>query len=278
MTVRDLMLHTAGFGGYLVNDQENEAEVAVDKQMSEAELGAAKDLNDLATRLSSVPLAYHPGEKFLYSRSIDVLGLIVQKTSGKDLDVFLHERLLDPLRMVDTDFWVPSAKQDRFAANYTDVDGGLKVMAGEQISERYYARPGLLSGGGGLVGTAGDYVRFLLMISSGGSWNGRNYLKPETIALMTHEQLPSVAFPIRSPRGDKHGTGFGLGFSVRVADTNWDPDAHIGEYAWDGAASTHYWVSPKDDNLIVVTVEQVMPFNFDTAWALKPVVYGAMEK
>ena len=95
---------------------------------------------------------------------------------------------------------------------------------------------------------------------------------------MTHNQLPAAAFPIRSQRGDKHGTGFGLGFSVRVANADWDRDAHIGEYAWDGAASTHYWVSPNDDNLIVVTVEQVMPFNFDTAWALKPVVYGALKK
>ena len=268
MTVRDLMRHTAGFGGYSGD--------VVASKMNEAKLGEARDLDDLVTRLATVPLACHPGEKFIYSRSIDVLGLIMQKTSGKDLDVFLHDRLLDPLGMVDTDFWVPSAKRDRFAVNYSDAEGTLKVIPGERANEKYYARPGLLSGGGGLVGTAGDYMRFLLMISGGGSWNGKRYLKPETVALMTHDQLPPEAFPIWSARGVKHGTGFGLGFSVRTADTDWDPDARIGEYAWDGAASTHYWVSPKDDNLIVVTVEQVMPFNFDTAWALKPVVYESL--
>jgi CubicO group peptidase (beta-lactamase class C family) len=270
MTVRDLMRHTAGFGGY-------DGDV-VAKQMNEAKPGGAKDLDDLATRLASVPLACHPGERFIYSRSIDLLGLVVQKTSGKDLDGFLHDRLLDPLGMVDTGFWVPDAKRDRFAVYYTGSDGSLEVVTGEGANERYYARPGLLSGGGGLVSTTSDYMRFLMMISNGGSWNGKRYLKPETVALMTHDQLPPEAFPIWSARGVKHGTGFGLGFSVRTADTEWDPDARIGEYAWDGAASTHYWVSPKDDNLIVVTMEQVRPFNFDTAWALKPVVYGALEK
>lgn len=268
MTVRDLMRHTAGFGGH--DDK------VVANQLQEAKLNEAKNLDDLATRLASVPLACQPGEKFIYSKSIDMLGLIVQKTSGKDLDVFLHERLLDPLGMVDTDFWVPHEKRDRFAASYAVADGGLMVIAVERVNERYYSRPSLLSGGGGLVGTASDYMRFLLMISSGGSWRGKQYLKPETVAMMTHDQLPAAAFPIWSARGVKHGTGFGLGFSVRTADTDWDPDARIGEYAWDGAASTHYWVSPKDDNLIVVTVEQVMPFNFDTAWAVKPVVYKAL--
>ena len=270
MTVRDLMRHTAGFTG-------TDYDVAA-KEMEEAKLGESKDLDDLVTRLASVPLACHPGDKFIYSKSIDVLGLIVQKTSGKDLDVFLHERLFDPLGMVDTDFWVPSAKRERFAALYSDAEGALKVITDERAHDRYYARPGVLSGGGGLVGTTSDYMRFLLIVSNGGSWNGKQYLKPETIALMTHDQLPEAAFPIWSARGIKHGTGFGLGFSVRKADTEWDPDAHIGEYAWDGAASTHYWVSPKDDNLLVVTLEQVFPFNFDTAWALKPVIYGAVEQ
>lgn len=270
MTVRDLMRHTAGFTG-------TDYDLAA-KEMEEAKLGESKDLDDLVTRLAGVPLACHPGDKFIYSKSIDVLGLIVQKTSGKDLDVFLHERLFDPLGMVDTDFWVPSAKRGRFATLYTDAEGDLKVITDKRAHDKYYARPSVLSGGGGLVGTTSDYMRFLLMVSNGGSWNGKQYLKPETVALMTHDELPRAAFPIWSGRGVKHGTGFGLGFSVRKADTEWDPDAHIGEYAWDGAASTHYWVSPKDDNLIVVTVEQVVPFNFDTAWALKPVIYRAVEK
>ena len=95
---------------------------------------------------------------------------------------------------------------------------------------------------------------------------------------MTTDQLPRSAFPIRFGEQIRHGTGFGLGFSVRTADTEWDKAAHVGEYGWAGAASTHYWVSPKDDGLIVVTLEQIMPYNFDTEWLLKPVIYDAIEK
>ncbi len=134
------------------------------------------------------------------------------------------------------------------------------------------------SGGGGLVGTAGDYTRFLLMIANGGEWEGKRYLWPETVRLMTTDQLPPAAFPIRFGDQIRHGTGFGYGFCVRTANTEWDKAAHEGEYGWGGAASTHYWVSPQDDGLIVVTLEQVMPFSFDTEWLLKPVIYDAIQK
>lgn len=269
ITVADLMRHTAGFGGR-GNDP-------IGLALAKANLGEAKDLDDYANRLAAVPLAYHLGEKWIYSNSIDVLGLIVQKVSGKPFGEFLRERLFDPLGMTDTGFYVPADKLDRFATNYNRSDNGLKPITTRDANEKYHSMPAVQSGGGGLVGTAGDYIRFLLMIANGGEWGGKRYLKPETVKLMTTDQLPREAFPIRFGEQIRHGTGFGFGFSVRSADTEWDKAGRVGEYGWGGAASTHYWVSPRDDGLIVVTLEQVMPFNFDTESLLKPVIYAAIE-
>jgi CubicO group peptidase (beta-lactamase class C family) len=180
--------------------------------------------------------------------------------------------------MVDTGFYVPAEKLDRFAVNYNRSGGKLKPLNSPDVNEKYHRMPAVQSGGGGLVGTAGDYTRFLLMIAGGGEWAGKRYLQPESIQLMTTDQLPRAAFPIGFGSERRHGTGFSLGFSVRTADTQWDKDARVGEYGWGGAASTHYWVSPQDDGLIVVTLEQIMPFNFDTERLLKPVIYAAVKE
>lgn len=270
MTIADLMRHTAGFG--------RSGDDEVGKAMKAAKIYEAKDLDDFASRLASVPLAYHPGERWVYSNSIDILGLVVQKVAGKPFADVLDERFFTPLGMEDTGFYVPESKRDRFAVNYNRKEGQLEPNTGPGTNERYHQMPGLQSGGGGLVGTAGDYMKFLLMIANDGEWDGKRYLQPETVELMTTDQLPQVAFPIAFGSQVRHGTGFGFGFNVRTADTEWDPAAHVGEYGWGGAASTHYWVSPQDDDLIVVTLEQVMPYNFETEWALKPVIYGAIEE
>ena len=269
ITVADLMRHTAGFG--------RRGNGPVGKLLNEANLSEAKDLEDYCDRLASVPLAYHPGEEWIYSNSIDVLGLVIQKASGQPFETFLQERLFDPLGMNDTGFYVPEEKLNRFAANYNRSDGGLKRNDSPGANEKYHTMPQVASGGGGLVGTAGDYMRFLLMIANNGEWDGKRYLSQESIELMTSDQLPRAAFPISFGSQVRHGTGFSFGFNVRTADTDWDPAAHVGEYGWGGAASTHYWVSPQDDGLIVVTLEQTMPYNFDTEWLLKPVIYETME-
>ncbi|MCA9072954.1 MAG: serine hydrolase, partial [Planctomycetaceae bacterium] len=260
---------TAGFG--------RTGEDPVGQAMTKANLSEAKDLEDFVNRLASVPLAYHPGEQWIYSNSIDVLGLVVQKVSGKPFDEFLQERIFDPLDMKDTGFFVPDDKRDRFAVNYERGKDGLKPMTTWGVNEKYHSRPAVPSGGGGLVGTAGDYMRFLLMIANDGKWDGKQYLSEKSIRLMTTNQLPSAAFPISFGTQIRYGTGFSFGFSIRTENTEWDKAGHVGEYGWGGAASTHYWVSPEDDDLIVVTLEQVMPFNFETEWLLKPVIYDAVQ-
>jgi CubicO group peptidase (beta-lactamase class C family) len=262
------MRHTAGFG--------RRGEGPAGEALLTANLQEATDLDDYARRLASAPLAYHPGEQWIYSNSIDVLGLIVQRVSGKPFGEFLSERLFEPLGMIDTGFYVPAEKLDRFAVNYNRDEKGLTPIATRDANERYHNPPAVQSGGGGLVGTAEDYTRFLLMIAAGGEWGGKRYLSPESIKLMTTDQLPRAAFPISFGEQVRHGTGFSFGFSIRTADSDWDKAGRIGEYGWAGAASTHYWVSPQDD-LIVVTLEQIMPYNFDTEWLLKPVIYDAIE-
>jgi CubicO group peptidase (beta-lactamase class C family) len=267
-TVKDLMLHIAGFtyGG---------GDRPVGKQYQEKKPLESPDLDEMTKRLAAIPLAFEPGKDWVYSVSIDVLGAVVERASGQKLDRFLQERIFAPLDMKDTGFQVPPEKAERFARLYVRSDKGLKVDDSQR--EKYLKPPGLLSGGGGLVGTARDYLRFLLMIDGGGQLQGRRILAPESVRLMTTNQLPKEAFPIYFGKQVRHGTGFGLGFSVRTADTEWDPQARLGEYGWGGAASTHYWTSPKD-HLVVVTMEQTFPYTFDTEFALKGLIYDALLK
>ena len=136
--------------------------------------------------------------------------------------------------------------------------------------------PKVQRGGTGLVGTADDYMRFMLMIANGGKWNDRRYLSADAIEKMTTNQLPKQAFPIvHGPK--RHGVGFGLGFSVITTDNSWEKHAHKGEFSWGGAANTNAWASPRDKQLIVVTMEQVFPSNIETRWALRPIIYEAIK-
>lgn len=253
MTVADLMRHTSGIG-----PANNDPKI---------EVRDASDLNHFVEQLSTIPLRCHPGELWHYSKSIDVLAAIVEKVSGKSLDVFLHERLLDPLGMKDTEYWVVPAKRDRLAACYWRNADGLKPFKVEDQA-RFFRRPTVLSGSGGLFSTAEDYARFLMMIAAGGQWGGRQYLKPESVKLMTTNQLP--------PAAQLSGFGFGFGFSVRTANGQPNAEERTGEFWWGGAVSTHFWVSPNDDQLVVVTMEQTRPRKRDTETLLKPVIYDAI--
>ena len=266
-TVQDLMLHTAGF---LYGNADRPA----GKLYQEKKPLEAPSLDEMAKRLSAIPLAYDPGKDWVYSLSIDVLGLVIERASGMKLDRFLEERIFRPLDMKDTGFFVPAEQVDRFTANYQRSDKELKRIDAARES-KYLKSPGLLSGGGGLVSTARDYLRFLLMVEGGGELHGTRVLSRESVLRMTTNQLPKEAFPIYFGKQIRHATGFGLGFSVRTADSEWDPKARVGEYGWGGAASTHYWVSPKD-RIVVVTMEQTMPYTFDTEFALKGLIYDAL--
>jgi len=147
----------------------------------------------------------------------------------------------------------------------------------EPAKSKYLKAPGLVSGGGGMVSTIRDYMRFLLMVDGGGALNGVRILSADSVNLMITNRLPKEAFPIYFGKQIRTATGFGLGFSIRTADSDWDAAGRVGEYGWGGAASTHYWASPKD-HLVVVTMEQTMPYTFDVEFAVKGLIYDAIRK
>jgi len=269
VTIRDLMRHISGL-------TYGDGPDALKQAYTRLQPMQATNLAEMVARLAQVPLAFDPESDWHYGVSIDVLGRVIEVVSGKPLDVFLRETILQPLGMQDTGFRVPAEKIGRFAANYTRTNGTLKVI--DPPAGSMFAGPvTLFSGGGGMVSTARDYLRFLTMIADGGQLDGRRILKSKTVKLMTSNQLPPAAFPIHFGGEWRQGTGFGLGFDVRTEITGWDLAGHVGEYGWGGAASTHYWASPKD-KLIVVTLEQIMPYEWDTEFGLKKIIYDAIQK
>ena len=269
MTVRDLMRHTSGLTyGFFSN-------TAVDKlyrrnlQLS----GRGETLEGLVKSLSVIPLLYQPGTKWHYSFSTDVLGRVIEVACGQSLDKFFTERIFEPLGMVDTAFYVPADKIDRFATNYgPNPQGGLQPVDIPKTS-RYAEMTTFFSGGGGLVSTADDYMRFCLMLLKKGELDGKRLLKAETIEMMTKDQLPEQAFPIAA--GERDGLGFGLGFSVRVQLSDAAPASRIGEYGWGGMASTHFWISPSDE-IAVVVMTQHIPYSNRAERAVKPIIYEAI--
>jgi CubicO group peptidase (beta-lactamase class C family) len=268
VTIRDLMLHTSGltYGG---------GPDALKEAYSRLKPMESTNLAEMAEKLSQVPLAFDPGTDWAYGVNIDVLGRIIEVVTGKNLDKFLHQTIFEPLQMKDTGFNVPPEKLTRFAANYSRTNG-LTVFDAPADS-KYAKRVTFFSGGGGLVGTARDYMRFLMMIERGGTLDGHRILRTKTVKLMSSNLLPEKAFPIYFGQEKRYGTGFGLGFAVCTKVTSWDPSAHVGEFGWDGAASTHYWISPAD-KLIVVTLEQIIPYEWDTERGVKPIIYDAIQK
>ncbi len=172
---------------------------------------------------------------------------------------------------------MPADKAGRLTASYGLGDPGKRRLIDDPAKSRYLEPASLPSGGGGLVSTTrDDYLRFLQTILNGGELHGTRILKKKTVRLMTRNQLPKKLMPIQIGQPPRTGVGFGLGFNVRVAMSDWDSGGKVGEIGWGGAASTHYWASPKDD-LLVVTMEQIMPYTFATEWAVKKLIYDAIE-
>jgi CubicO group peptidase (beta-lactamase class C family) len=268
-TVADLLRHTSGLTyGRTPHKEINQA------HKNAGILDREKKVVPMMNGIGKVPLLFQPGSDWVYGCSTDVLGGVVEVASGMPLDQFLQERIFKPLKMADTGFYVPAHKADRFAANYNYKDGKLTLKDDPKTS-RYLENPAFKSGGGGLCSTASDYMRFLLMIENGGRLDGAKLLKKKSVKLMTTNQVSEKAGWVTFGNQIREGVGYGYGFSVRVKLSDWDPDRRVGEYGWGGAASTHYWISPKD-NLIVLTLEQVMPYSFNTEWALKGLIYDSL--
>jgi len=252
ITVLDLMCHTAGLA-YGISRA-----TPVDVMYTEARLlDRSQNLDSMLERMLKIPLAAQPGEKWMYSIAVDVQGKLIEALSGKPLDEFFAERVFKPLKMSDTGFHVPADKLERLSVNYGKKDGTLSPIDGSKSSQ-YATKPALFSGGGGLVSTADDYLRFAQMMLNRGELDGVRILKPETVDLMTRNHLPAELVPIGLGPIRLANVGFGLDFSVRVKTEKGEPAGSLGEYGWGGAASTQFFVSPRDE-MICIGMTQFMP-------------------
>ncbi|RZO18174.1 MAG: class A beta-lactamase-related serine hydrolase [Verrucomicrobiaceae bacterium] len=261
MSLRDLLRHTAG----LPNN------VNTDRALRRAGHPSLADstLEEMMDRLDSVPLIYEPGKDWYYSFAADVVARLVEIGSKRRLDQALSELVFEPLGMVDTGFHVPKEKWDRFAVAYGN---GLKPIIAPQPGTSgpftFEKPPKFLSGGGGLVSTASDYMRFCLMLTGGGEFGEKRLLKKETVKMMLSDQLPEGVGEIsRAPEG----RGFGLGFAVRVRKTDRSP---VGESEWLGGLGTEFFISP-DHELAVITLSNQSPMR-QIKSVVRPVVYDAI--
>ncbi|MFP6873005.1 MAG: serine hydrolase domain-containing protein, partial [Verrucomicrobiales bacterium] len=262
MTLRDLLRHTSG----LPNN------VTTDRALRKAGHPSLADstLEEMMNRLEAVPLRYEPGKGWHYSFAADVVARLIEIGSGKPLDQALDELIFKPLDMVDTGFFVPQEKWHRFAVVY---GRGLKPVVGPQPGTSgpftFEQQPKFLSGGGGLVSTAADYMRFCLMLAGEGELGGKRLLKAETVRMMTRNQLPGGVGEITRP---PKGRGFGLGFAVRIRKTDVSP---LGECEWLGGLGTEFFISPADE-LAVITLSNQSPMQ-QLKRAVRPAVYAAIE-
>ena len=269
ITIEDLLRHTSGITYGFYGDS------AVRKLYANADLFRSDfDNADFADRLAKLPLAEQPETLWDYGHSTDILGRVIEVVSGKSLFQFEKERLLDPLEMGETVFYITdAAKRPRIAEPMPD-DRFTSPVAGIRDPMRIRRWE---SGGAGMVGTTGDYARFAQMLLNGGSLDGKRYLKAETVARMTSDHIGPETKIARDyfyfPGAD---SGFGLGFAVR---TSQPPDASLplGEYRWDGVAGTFFFIDPKDD-MFVICMMQTPSQRGRIETELKALVYEALQK
>jgi CubicO group peptidase (beta-lactamase class C family) len=268
-TIRDLLTHTAGLS------YGNEENVYIDKLYSQiwAKLDANLEMTlaDWSAEIAKLPLAFHPGACFRYSMATDVLGYLVQVVSGLPFDAFLQERIFAPLGMVDTDFYAPPAKLARLAVNYGPGDGGGFQVIDHPATSRFALPSKRPSGGGRLVSTMGDYFRFAQMMLNRGELDGVRILGRKTIELMTANHLPAGVHPWDDP-----SVGFGLGVSVLLDLGKSKTLGSVGNYGWSGAASTYFWVDPKEE-LVSILMVQLMPSGaYPISYDFRNLVYQAL--
>jgi CubicO group peptidase (beta-lactamase class C family) len=253
ITIRDLLTHTAGigYGGGIASELWEKAKI-------QGWYFADRDepIQATVTRMASLPFEAQPGEKFVYGYNTDILGALIELVSGEPLNRFLKNRILDPLDMNDTHFYLPKNKNERLTVVYSSTEDGLERAAdpGDMVGQGAYVNGPRMSfsGGAGYLSTALDYARFLQMMLNGGEFNGERIISSKTVELMTVNHLGEVTFPWAK------GTGFGLGFSTVNDLGSRGLLGSKGEYGWGGAYHSIYWVDPEED-LVVVYFTQLIP-------------------
>ncbi|MCY3883729.1 MAG: serine hydrolase [Gammaproteobacteria bacterium] len=259
MNMRHLLTHTAGLGYGLGNRH------PVDRLFRQNRVLGSTDLDEMIGKMKEIPLKFQPGDRWDYSAAVDVTGLVVQRLSGQSFNEYLEEHIFAPLRMDDTFFEIPEDKHDRLLPvhNWSRQESGAIVMRPNQPTD--YRNVTMFSGGGGLISTGMDYLRFAEALRRGGELEGSRIIGRKTIEYMTQNHLPAT-LPgagtgdnptAAATRAQQSSFGFGLGFGI---NTNPMADGNLssrGEFNWGGAAGTVFWVDPEEE-LVVVGLIQLM--------------------
>ena len=249
-TIHDLLQHTAGFTYGIFGDS------AVDKEYIEKDvLDYDQTMDEFIEKIASIPLLFQPGSRWNYSISVDLQGYLIEKWTGMKLGDFLQERIFDPLGMDQTMAWVPPDQAGLLANVYTHDEDGNRSKYEDNLATNHYRAPGAFSGGAQLVSTGDDYWRFCQMILNGGEFEGKRYLSPRTVKLMSENRL-------REPASLPNGLGFGLNFGVMVDSTQANYPASNGEFGWGGLATTTFWIDPEED-MVVIMLTQYLPWRGD---------------
>jgi CubicO group peptidase (beta-lactamase class C family) len=266
MTVRDLLMHTSGLL------QNYGVDFPVGRMYMEAGLRGLRradtggTLKDMIARVGTMPLHCDPGSQWNYGISTDVVGYLVEVISGQPFDEYLNQHILGPLGMEDTGFDLPASKLDRFAAEYRSGGEGEAqyVLNDTPATSNWTKRQTYFSGAGGLVSTAGDYMKFCTMLANRGAYEGHQIIGPRTLELMTMNHLEGGK-DLEDMRGSgptesaRAGVGFGLGFAVLMDPAKAAQLGTPGEYYWGGAASTAFFVNPNEDGLVMIFLTQLTP-------------------
>jgi len=273
-TMKELMTHTAGFTyGYF-------GSTPVDKMYASQQVMLSQSLQEMIDKLAKIPLLYQPGTRWVYSVSMDIQGYIVEKLSGQSLPDFVQQRISGPLGMQDTGFFVPKEKRERFATLYGGNQKGELVAGGSLAT--YSAQPSMASGGGGMVSTAQDYLRFAQMLLNGGELDGVRILAPATVQLMTANHLaPNLMtgeFSI-GPEVIRPGMGWGYDCAVFSDPLLADEVVGKGTFFWLGAADTWFWIDPSNDLIFVGMTQRMMgPGQPNMEQLSRPPIYQALLK
>ncbi|GHM98576.1 serine hydrolase [Cytophagales bacterium WSM2-2] len=270
VTIRDITRHTAGFVSNIPDTT-----TAFGKLVKQTNATSWENtLEQMAKKLGSLPLTFHPGEQWSYGPSVDVQAFLVERLSGKPFDQYVNENILTPLKMTTTRYVIPENDRARFAAAYRKSDKELVRVPDEDANRLNFKRWPMTPGGYGLTSTLDDYMRFARMFVKHGSLEGATILKPETITLMSTNHLAdSVTERMWLP--SKGQVGFGIDFAVRLKApaTPEENNGYVGEFFWDGAASTLFWVDPVNE-LTAVLFVQVFPFDGKLHKKFRDAVYG----
>ena len=279
-TMQHILSHTAGltYGGLLPG-----LETPVDEAYRGLGVarGEGETLREFADKLGRVPLLYDPGQRWCYSLATDVCGALVEIISGQPFEVFLQERILQPLGMVDTGFRVSDEQVDRFAACYMRLPDKRLILEDDPETSHYRHKRNFFSGGGGLVGTTTDYMAFCEMLRQGGQYNGYQLLGRRTLELMTAnhllggQSLAQMALGAFSETANA-GVGFGLGFASTLDEVA-SASVGAGDFYWGGRASTLFWVDPEEDLQVIFMTQLIPSSTFNFRGQLKNIVYGALK-